>query len=182
MYPSGRSSAWLAVCPASSDESRPTSGTTSRRATSWFCEAAWDGPYADGGFDETDIVFGTGVRIRSDRVVFVPSGGTDRPADSMRTADALYVSNSLACLLSFVDGSLDLANPDYRTIFDSVTKGIGHYQRYVPTTAGPVRLTYFDNLVWDGAERARGREAVRRARLRDLREVPGLPRRRRRAR
>ena len=51
---------------------------------------------------------------------------------------------------------------DYRDDFSSITRGIGHYERYIPTTAGPVRLTYFDNLVWDGADAARGREAVRR--------------------
>ena len=143
---------WLAVCPASSDEITGYIGDHVETCDEWFCEAVWDGSYAVGGFDETDIVFGTGVRIRSDRVVFVPSGGPIERLSSMRTDDALYVSNSLPCLLSFVGGSLDLAIPDYREMFDSVTKGIGHYQRYVPTTAGPVRVTYFDNLVWDGAE------------------------------
>ena len=143
---------WLAVCPSGSDEVTGYVGDHVETSDEWFCEAVWDGSFVDGDFDETDIVFGSGVRVRDDRVVFVPSGGPIDRLQSIRTDDALVVSNSLACLLSFVGGSLDLAIPRYREMFDSLVEGIGHYQRHIPTTAGSVRLTYFDNLVWDGAE------------------------------
>ena len=169
---------WLAVCPASSDDVTAYIGDHVETCDEWFCEAVWDGSYADGGFDETDIVFGTGVRIRSDRVVFVPSGGPIERLSSLRTDDALYVSNSLA-VPPVLRGRI--ARPRRArataTIFDSVTKGIGHYQRYIPTTAGPVRVTYFDNLVWDGAEVREDEKPYGARRHRDLREVPRLPRR-----
>ena len=40
----------------------------------WFCEAAWAGEYQRGDFDRTDIVAGTGGRIRNGTVVFVSAG------------------------------------------------------------------------------------------------------------
>ena len=60
-------------------------------------------------------------------------------------------TRSRVCCPSWADRSISPSR-DYREIFDSLAEGIGHYQRHVPTTAGSVRLTYFDNLVWDGAE------------------------------
>ena len=70
-----------------------------RAGDDWFCEAVWEGPFSDGGFDETDIVFGSGVRIRGDRVVFVASGIHIDRLLSVDTPDGVLVSNSLACLL-----------------------------------------------------------------------------------
>jgi hypothetical protein len=144
--------AWLAVCPPGSDELTGYVGDHVETSAEWFCEAVWDGPFLDGGFDETDVVFGSGVRIRDGRVVFVPSGGPIDRLHSIRTADGLFVSNSFPCLLSAVGGALDLANREYRAIFGSIVLGLDGYEREIPTTVGPVRQTYFDNLVWDGTE------------------------------
>ena len=42
----------------------------------WFCEAVWDGDYEAGDFDLTDLVFGSGGRLRDERAIFVSSGTT----------------------------------------------------------------------------------------------------------
>src|SRR5207249_7651839 len=39
-----------------------------------FSEAVWDGEFARAGFDETDLVFGSGARRRGGGVTFVSSG------------------------------------------------------------------------------------------------------------
>jgi hypothetical protein len=118
----------------------------------WVAEAAWDGPFADGGFDRTDVVAGSGVRIRDGRAVFVPSGSTIDRLQSMRTEHTTCVSNSFAGLLAFTGGSLLLSRTDYRDMFGSIIDGLARYQRELPTTVGPIRLTYFHNLEWDGTE------------------------------
>jgi hypothetical protein len=53
--------------------------------------------------------------------------------------------------LSLVGGSLDLFFEHYARVSRSITQGLDAYVRDLPTTAGPVRLTYFHNLSWDGA-------------------------------
>jgi hypothetical protein len=42
----------------------------------WCVEAVWAGSFSEGGFDLTDVIVGTGIRIRGDKVLFVSSGDT----------------------------------------------------------------------------------------------------------
>ncbi|MGH8985897.1 MAG: hypothetical protein ACRDY6_18760, partial [Acidimicrobiia bacterium] len=49
------------------------------------------------------------------------------------------------------DGSLDLSHRRYGEDFNSIRGGLEHYAQELQTTAGRVRITYFDNLLWDGA-------------------------------
>src|SRR5256885_7389772 len=44
-----------------------------------FSEAVWDGEFARAGFDETDLVFGSGARRRGGGVTFVSSRPTPGP-------------------------------------------------------------------------------------------------------
>jgi hypothetical protein len=120
----------------------------------WFCEAAWAGDFQDGDFDTTDVVAGSGARIRGDTVVFVASGSNlDRLHVFRRSASTLLVSNSLCALLAWVDGRADLDRLDYTSHFASYRYAFfGDYSRVFPSTAGPVEVTYFRNLAWDGGE------------------------------
>ena len=153
---------WLAVCPAGSDEVTGYIGTASRRATSGSARRCGTGrtPTAASTRPTSCSAAGCGSGATgwcSSRRAARSTGCTP-----MRTDDALYVSNSLACLLSFVGGSLDLANPGYREIFDSVTEG----HRALPAVhPDHGRAGAGDVLRQPGVGRrrgARGREAVRR--------------------
>jgi hypothetical protein len=118
----------------------------------WFCEAVWDGPFADGGFDRTSLVFGSGARLRDGRVTLVSSGST---VDRLHTAQrdgVTYASNSLVALLARTDDRLLAGYGNYIRDVNTVTRGLGRYRRTLPTARGGVRLTYFRNLQWhDGA-------------------------------
>lgn len=116
----------------------------------WFCEAVWNGRFAEGGFDETDIVAGSGGRRRGDRILFVSSGSTVDRLQYFATASESWVSNSLVCLLSQLQAELD---PTYRGYYDdfySIVKGIDRVHRQLQTSRGPVLLNYFRNLQWSG--------------------------------
>ena len=142
--------AWIACVARGDDEIAIYAGDSVEVGDRWACEGIWDGRFPDGDVDKTDLVFGSGVRVRDDRVVFVSSGTT---VDRLHTwhGDGLhYVSNSLPCLLSFAGGALDLFFEDYGRVSRSITQGLEAYERDLPTTVGPVRLTYFHNLSWDG--------------------------------
>jgi len=49
-----------------------------------------------------------------------------------------------------VQATLDPSYPRYFDDFGSIINGLHEYRRDLATCAGPVQLTYFDNLVWDG--------------------------------
>src|SRR5690349_24391142 len=97
--------AWLAECHP--DHVLVRHGGRVEARPDWFCEAVWDGPFEQGDFDLTDVVAGSGGRMRDGRVVFVPTGATtDRlhsirvPAAAGGTRGRVLVSNSLPCLLA----------------------------------------------------------------------------------
>lgn len=116
----------------------------------WFGELVWDGALAAADFDRTELVFGSGARVRDDMVIFVSAGQTCDRLHSVETADGVVVSNSLACLLARLNATLSPAY-DYPAALRTVGAGIHAYQESIPSSAGPIRLTYFQNLVWDGS-------------------------------
>jgi len=141
--------AWLATCEGTRVHVRH--GRDVEVRDHWFGEVAWDGPFDDAAFDQTDIVAGSGGRVRGDEIVFAPAGSTLDRLQFWRSDDRVLVSNSLACLLASADLDVD---PWYRQSFEdfkSVTKGIRRVKESLATSGGHVRLCYFDNLVWDGA-------------------------------
>ncbi len=116
-----------------------------------FCEAVWDGEFARAGFDETDVVFGSGARRRGGGVTFVSSGSTVDRLHSHEAAGTVCVANSLVCLLVAIGADVDPTYAGYYADFKSISDGLAGYARSVSTSAGPVRLTYFHNLVWNGS-------------------------------
>src|SRR5438552_14536776 len=100
--------AWLAVCRCASTEVRCFIGAKVETADEWFSEAVWAGPHSQGDFDETDLVFGSGGRVRGDVAVFVSAGSTVDRLHVLERDDEAWISNSLPCLVSMADVSLDL--------------------------------------------------------------------------
>ena len=143
--------AWLARCRRGETTIDVLHGAGVETGADWFSEAVWDGPFAAGDFDGTDLVFGSGGRLRDDGITFVSPGSTVDRLQSLEGAATTYVSNSLPCLLAAVGGSLDPTYPDYFADFKSIRHGLARARRTLGTSAGPVRLTYFHNLRWDGA-------------------------------
>jgi len=142
--------AWLAQCPRGNGLISIWHGRSVERAADWFCEAVWAGPYTAGQFDRTDLVFGSGGRLRGEGAVFVSSGSTVDRLQTLETRDGAWVSNSLACLLAGVAGCVDPTYPGFVRDFKSVTRGLRRYKRTLTTSAGPVQLVYFANIRWDG--------------------------------
>ena len=148
--------AWLAACPPGSGGSGAVlvrHGPGVETWPGWFCEAIWDGDYAAGRFDQTDIVFGSGGRVDEEGVTFVGSGTmVDRLHSMNDPGGGALVSNSLVCLLAAVGAEVDVAYGGYRQDFlVGATGGIDGRKPELKTSAGPVRLTYHHNLRWDGS-------------------------------
>jgi hypothetical protein len=144
--------AWIASCETGREEIVALVGPDVEVADEWFCEGIWAGHYPEGDLDRTDLVFGSGARVRSDRVVFVSAGTTVDRLHSWAGDGVRLVSNSLPCLLALTGGALDVGFARYGQLFGSITNGLDRYTRTAPTTIGPVQVTYFNNLCWDGHE------------------------------
>jgi hypothetical protein len=143
--------AWLARCVPGEPAVEVLHGAAVEVTDGWLCEAVWDGDYAAGGFDQTDIVAGSGVRLRDGQVTFVSAGSTVDRLQSVSGQGASWISNSLPCLLEAVGAEVDPTYPGYYWDFRSVINGLSRYKRELETSAGSVELVYFDNLVWDGS-------------------------------
>lgn len=141
--------AWLAECGSEDVRFRHGPGVEVREEAGF--EAVWPGSFEAADFDREAIVAGSGVRLRDGTAAFVSSTSTVDRICSATTPAGCLVSNSLPCLLAHLDGDL-VAGVNYRRLLGSIVKGIDAYETDVPTSAGPVRLTYYRNLVWDGSE------------------------------
>lgn len=144
--------AWLARCDPGSDTVEVFHGPRVETAPDWFAEAVWAGRYADAGFDRTDLVFGSGGRLRDGALTFVSPGSTVDRLQFLRAAQATWVSNSLPCLLAAAHAEPDPTFTGYFALFESIIRGLRHYERDLPTSAGAARLVYYDNLHWDGRD------------------------------
>jgi hypothetical protein len=156
--------AWLACVAPDDPAVTVLHGTQVETRPEWFCEAVWPAPFEEGGFDRTDLVAGSGARLRNGALTFVSAGNTVDRLQSIATNGAVCVSNSLACLMVAAGARVPAASGRYFWMFRTIVGGIARYRRRFPTTAGDVQLTYFDNLLWDGrtmktvAKPGRGRD------------------------
>lgn len=131
----GRDDEWIRIFHGPCVETQPE----------WCAEAAWAGDFRAGDFDLTDVVVGSGVRVRGDDVLFVtPSSTLDRLFWCQR-GDASFISNSLPALLAVAD--LDLVEDfPYAEAMGSIIAGLQSYQREIPSSGGAIHVTYFNNL------------------------------------
>lgn len=117
----------------------------------WFCEAVWDGDFSEGAFDATDVVSGSGGRLRDGRLVFVSSASTVDRLQWIDIDGTVWVSNSLACLMALTDASVKTGYGRYFEDFGKIVDGLGELPLGLGTSKGRVNFVYFHNAVWDGA-------------------------------
>ena len=142
--------AWLARCRPGHDAADVFHGARVEVAAECFVEAVWAGRYSEMAFDRTDLIFGSGGRLRDGKLTFVSSATTVDRLQWLQRGETTWISNSMPCLLMAAEGVPDPTFPEYYDAFKSVIRGIREYQREIPTSAGPARLVYLDNLAWDG--------------------------------
>lgn len=142
--------AWLAEVREDDPVVRVRHGRAVETNAEWFCEGVWDGAFEAGDFDATDLVFGSGGRLRQGKVIFVSSGSTVDRLQWIRLSGRVMVSNSLACLLAVSEVRVDPRYERYPEFFRSIVDGIDAYEKMLPTLSGHVELCYYRNLAWDG--------------------------------
>ena len=92
--------AWVAVLSTVFKKTKILHGPMVEIREDWAVEAVWAGSFKKGDFDRTDLIFGTGIRQRDSKLIFVSSAtGIDR-LWHVQYGDNVYVSNSLPGILS----------------------------------------------------------------------------------
>ncbi len=143
--------AWVAVVKDGAHEVTVLHGPMVEANDRWCVEAVWAGEFAEGDFDLTDLVFGTGVRCRDKKVLFVTSGtGVDRLWFCSHEG-LWHVSNSLPALLACTGLSLQEDYTEYDEDAASIMMlGLKRYKRSIPAAGTDIGVVYFNNLSYDG--------------------------------
>lgn len=140
--------AWFSECSKKNNKITVWHGNGVEINPKWFCEAVWPGNFLEGDFDETDLMAGTGSRIRGNSVIFVSPGNTVDRILSLETEEKFFVSNSLACLLAISGARIDPTYPEYYEDFTTILKGILEYKKTLRTSLGDIQITMFGFVIW----------------------------------
>jgi hypothetical protein len=115
-----------------------------------FVEGAWDGPFPARAFERAGIMLGSGGHVGPSSVVFVSASHILERVHLIRVGDTVFVSNSLAFVLTSAGAALDPAYTDYQPDLWSIMHGFDRCRTQIPTRSGPpVRLFYNTNLEVD---------------------------------
>lgn len=139
--------AWCARLTRGRSEVRVWHGPWVERFADGFCEGAWDGPFADGAFDEAATFTGTGGRLRGEGVVFATATNSQERLHFLRRGDALFVSNSLTFALVVGGDAPDPGFHLYESEYLIQSRlGIFRTRRSLPTRRGEVVVHECANL------------------------------------
>ena len=142
--------AWVATLTPGSSEIQVLHGPVVEVGDGWIAEAVWAGDFQAGDFDQTDLVFGSGIRCRGDRVVFVSSGTTFDRLWRCSHGEKTHVSNSLSALLAVSGLELRDDYPDYSRDVQTICAGLANRISSIPLRGGDATCVYFNNLTYDG--------------------------------
>jgi len=140
--------AWVAICVSGTDTIYVYHGPCVEASHDWCVEAVWTGPFEEGDFDRTELVFGTGIRCRGQHVTFVSSGTILDRLWYRGQEGTWFISNSLPALMAVADLSL-LEDHSYYDDWQTVW-GAETCLRRFPTQEGEVYVAWFNNLLYDG--------------------------------
>ena len=144
--------AWVATFKDGAETVEVYHGPCVEANAEWCVEAVWAGEFSPGAFDQTDLVFGTGIRCRDDQSVFVSSGTLFDRLCYCQHKGSWYVSNSLPGLMAMAELVLVDEYEGYMRDVLSMTRGLGRYVRTIKAEPVDVQLMYYNNLVYGGSD------------------------------
>lgn len=144
--------AWVAQYVKNSQVIKVYHGPMVEVSHEWIVEAVWDGEFSVGNFDQTDLVFGTGIRLREKHVAFVSSGSVFDRLLYCETKESWFFSNSLPALLAVADLNLRSDYLSYSNDIRTVSQGLERRNKLIPTDGEYINSVFFNNLIFNGRE------------------------------
>lgn len=139
---------WLARIPLSPGLVEVLHGSWVEVGEDWFVEGCWDGPFEAGEFDRSRSFYGSGIRLRGDKIVVAASRATVDSVLYCQNGSEIVVSNSMLLLLSAIGARLDPKH-SYEEECSGVLKGIRDYKAEIPvlhSSIPAIRQFFFGNL------------------------------------
>ncbi|NWN90427.1 hypothetical protein HLV39_02795 [Marinobacter adhaerens] len=97
----------------------------------FIVEGVWEGAFELGDFHCAEHFFGSGLISKDNSVWLVPSSALVDKLFFCEDDQYFYASNSLICLLAYLDAELDPEN-NYKKQSDSIMSGVDHYESSFP--------------------------------------------------
>ena len=121
----------------------------------WAVEGVWDGEFQEGNFHQTEVFFGSGIRLDRGKIYFVASCALTDKIMYCKVRNNLIFSNSLLLLLGFTGARMDWAH-DYRDEAISVNlKGVEEYDKRFRVVHPEISYFYqvlYENVVFRNGE------------------------------
>lgn len=123
----------------------------------FIVEGVWEGDFELGDFHCAEHFFGSGLILKENNVWLVPSSALVDKLFFCEDDQYFYASNSLICLLAYLDAELDPSN-NYKKQSDSIMAGVDNYDSSFPVLHPKIKqfeqLFYFPlKLSSSGAEK-----------------------------
>lgn len=119
-------------------------------AQDWIIEGVWDSQFQNGDFDHSNLVFGTGVRVRGDRMTFVSSSSMVDRLWVFCDGGNTYISNSLPCLMSKAGNDILAPDENYsHKTFNSIEKYNNESLCDIASNYGTLSFLFSHNIMWD---------------------------------
>ncbi|NWH05032.1 hypothetical protein [Desulfobacter latus] len=141
---------WVAKLEVGSEELFVLHGPKVEIQPKWIVEGVWAEDYSKGNFDQTDLIFGSGIRVRQDKAVFVSSGSVFDRILYCEKNQIWYFSNSLPALLALTGLHLRTDYLSYSKDVRSITKGLKERNENIVTDGETIVSVFYNNLIFDG--------------------------------
>jgi hypothetical protein len=112
----------------------------------FFVEGVWGGEFADGTFENSFDFMGTGGRLVDEGVLFCSPCHPLERINLIETSSGVFLSPSLACLLSMTGQELKLSDGHYSWAFLSFIRGVSNHVGSIPIRGGHVTVVHYRNV------------------------------------
>lgn len=146
--------AWCAEITPNNKQVKIYHGQDVHTQANSFIEGAWEGDFKSQDFLNADFLLGSGATITEDKaLIFSTPSHTLERLHSVRTKQALFLSNSLALVLVYSETQLNPTYLFYEKDFCSIVHGLNNYQRFIPLKdKNQVQIHYFTQLKIENLE------------------------------
>jgi len=137
IYEERKSLPRLAWCACISKDKRSITilhGPWVETQPNFFCEGAWNGDFADGRLDQATVFMGSGGILNNNDITFASPTHFLEKLYLIREKDKVFVSNSLAFILTELNDACDPSYLNYLyDLIDFHSKGLTNHHTILPT-------------------------------------------------
>ena len=121
----------------------------------WMVEGVWDQPFKQGNFHNTEVFFGSGMRVVGDSIHFITSSALTDRIVLCEDKEYILISNSLVLLLAYTGAKLDDEHDYRRETLSIIQDGVANYHRRFKIIHPSIECFYqvfYENIVLENGK------------------------------